>query len=299
MEYYNYIKSLHLIFVITWFAGLFYEPRLFIYHIEASKKDSPEKDILEKQLKIMSRRLWYFIAWPSAILASIFGVWLLILFPSWIEESWMRVKVIFVFLLFAYHFKTHQIFLQLQKDEINYSSHFMRIWNEGATLFLFVIVFLAILKNAINWIFIFLGALFLGMILIIVIKLYRVLRRNRILLMINLFKHISLRTQIFLSMIILVLMACLLILFATYYQYQNESLDYNIFRLNRKESQLRKQINYLVEKNNLLNKKYDLWDNYNDEFNAVIKIHNVNYSVFDVNGKALFTSFLPSENYCK
>ena len=119
--------------------------------------------------------------------------------------------------------------------------------------------------------------------------------------MINLFKHISLRTQIFLSMILLVLMACLLILFATYYQYQNESIDYNIFRLNRKESQLRKQINYLVEKNNLLNQEYDLWDNYNEEFNAVIKIHNVNYSIFDIGGKALFTSFLPlkiiSNNY--
>ena len=102
-------------------------------------------------------------------------------------------------------------------------------------------------------------------------------------------------------MILLVLMACLLILFATYYQYQNESIDYNIFRLNRKESQLRKQINYLVEKNNLLNKEYDLWDNYNEEFNAVIKIHNVNYSIFDIGGKALFTSFLPlkiiSNNY--
>jgi putative membrane protein len=178
MEYYNYIKSLHLIFVITWFAGLFYEPRLFIYHIEASKKDSPEKDILEKQLKIMARRLWYFIAWPSAILASIFAIWLLILVPGWIEESWMRVKVIFVFLLFAYHFKTHQIFLQLQKDKINYSSYFMRIWNEGATLFLFVIVFLAILKNAINWIFVFLGALFLVIILILLIRLYRVLREK-------------------------------------------------------------------------------------------------------------------------
>ena len=102
-------------------------------------------------------------------------------------------------------------------------------------------------------------------------------------------------------MILLVLMACLLILFATYYQYQNESIDYNIFRLNRKESQLRKQINYLVEKNNLLNQEYDLWDNYNEEFNAVIKIHNVNYSIFDIGGKALFTSFLPlkiiSNNY--
>tara|TARA_B100000941_G_scaffold208212_1_gene152324 strand:- start:15 stop:1403 length:1389 start_codon:yes stop_codon:yes gene_type:complete len=88
-------------------------------------------------------------------------------------------------------------------------------------------------------------------------------------------------------------MACLLILFATYYQYQNESIDYNIFRLNRKETQLREQINYLVEKNNLLNQKQDSWDNYVDEFNAIIKIHNVNYSVFDINGKALFTSFLP------
>ena len=88
-------------------------------------------------------------------------------------------------------------------------------------------------------------------------------------------------------------MACLLILFATYYQYQNESIDYNIFRLNRKESQLRKQINYLVEKNNLLNQNDSLWKNYNDEFNAVIKIHNVNYSIFNMSGKALFTSFLP------
>lgn len=94
-------------------------------------------------------------------------------------------------------------------------------------------------------------------------------------------------------MILLVLMACLLILFATSFQYQNESTDYNIFRLNRKENQLRKQINYLVEKNNLLNQKESLWANFSDEFNAVIKIHNVNYSVFDLQGKALFTSFLP------
>ena len=178
MEYYNYIKSLHLIFVITWFAGLFYEPRLFIYHIEASKKSSPEKDILEKQLKIMSRRLWYFITWPSAILATIFAVWLIVLVPSWLEESWMRIKISLIFLLFAYHLKTHQIFIQLQRDEINYSSSFMRIWNEGATLFLFVIVFLAILKNAINWIFAFLGTFFLGIILMLAIRLYRVLRER-------------------------------------------------------------------------------------------------------------------------
>lgn len=173
MEYYNYIKSLHLIFIITWFAGLFYQPRLFIYHIEASKKESPEKEILEKQLKLMARRLWYIITWPSAILATTFAVWLLILMPSWLSQSWMLIKLGFVLLLILYHFKTHQMFLQLQKDVINYSSVFMRLWNEGATLFLFAIVFLAILKSSIHWIFAFGGIIGLIVFLALGIKLYK------------------------------------------------------------------------------------------------------------------------------
>ena len=173
MEYYNYIKSLHLIFVVTWFAGLFYEPRLFIYHIEASKKSSPAKEILEKQLKIMSRRLWYIITWPSAILATLFAIWLLILMPEWLYQSWMLIKIGFILLLFAYHLKTHQMFLELQRDEIRYSSNFMRIWNEGATLFLFAIVFLAIVKSAINWVFMVLGILGLIVFFMLAIKLYK------------------------------------------------------------------------------------------------------------------------------
>ena len=178
MEYYNYIKSLHLIFVVTWFAGLFYEPRLFIYHIEASKKSNPAKEILEKQLKIMSRRLWYVITWPSAILATIFAIWLLVLMPQWLYESWMLIKIGFVLLLFAYHLKTHQMFLQLQRDEIIYSSNFMRIWNEGATLFLFAIIFLAIVKSAIHWVFMILCTLGLIVILILAIKLYKMSREK-------------------------------------------------------------------------------------------------------------------------
>ena len=173
MEYYNYIKSLHLIFVITWFAGLFYQPRLFIYHIEASKKKSPEREILEKQLKLMARRLWYIITWPSAILATTFAIWLLILMPSWLSQSWMLIKLGFVLLLILYHFKTHQIFLQLQKDVINYSSNFMRLWNEGATLFLFAIVFLAILKSSIHWVFAFGGIIGLIVFLALGIQLYK------------------------------------------------------------------------------------------------------------------------------
>ena len=177
--YYNYIKALHLIFVITWFAGLFYIPRLFIYHIEASKKTKQEADILVPQLKIMAKRLWYIITWPSAILCIIFAFWLLFLIPSWIAQSWMHIKLTFVVLLIAYHLKTHQIFLKLQKDKIVYSSMFMRIWNEGATLLLFAIVFLVILKDSFHWVFGLFGILGLGVILVLGVRLYKKIRMRK------------------------------------------------------------------------------------------------------------------------
>ncbi|WP_179021531.1 CopD family protein [Winogradskyella forsetii] len=176
MEYYNYIKSLHLIFVITWFAGLFYIPRLFVYQIEAFHKPSPEKEILGKQLKLMAKRLWFIITWPSAILATLFAIWLMILMPSWLHQGWMHVKLLFVLLLFIYHYKTHLYYKQLQKDEVKVTSNYMRIWNEGATFILFAVVFLVILKNSINWIFGVLGIVVLGILIMLGFKLYKNIR---------------------------------------------------------------------------------------------------------------------------
>jgi len=173
MDYYNYIKSLHLIFVITWFAGLFYIPRIFIYHIEATKKTATEKQILTAQLKIMAKRLWFIITWPSAILAIIFGSWLLVLVPYWLEQPWMHAKLGFVALLSIYHLKTHFIFKELQADKINYSSNFMRIWNEGATLILFAVVFLVLLKSTLNMAYGMLGLVGLAVVLMLGIKLYK------------------------------------------------------------------------------------------------------------------------------
>ena len=177
-EYYNYIKALHLIFVITWFAGLFYIPRLFIYHIEAHQKPSPEREILSKQLKLMTKRLWYIITWPSAVLATLFAIWLLLLAPYWLEQPWMHIKLGFVLLLIAYHLKNHQVFKKFQRDEINYTSNFMRIWNEGATLILFSIVFLVILKGTFNWVFGVLGIVVVGILLMLGIKLYKRIRNR-------------------------------------------------------------------------------------------------------------------------
>lgn len=174
--YYDYIKSLHLIFVVTWFAGLFYIPRLFVYQIEAFHKPSPDKEILGKQLKLMTKRLWFIITWPSAILASIFAFLLLYLRPFYLEDHWMHVKLGFVGLLYIYHLMSHKMFKQLQRDEVKYTSNFMRIWNEGATFILFAVVFLVILKNAINWIFGVIGIFVLGILLMLGFKIYKGIR---------------------------------------------------------------------------------------------------------------------------
>ncbi len=176
MQYYNYIKALHLIFVVTWFAGLFYIPRLFIYHIEASQKASPEKEILAKQLQLMSKRLWIIISWPSAILCTLFAIVLLILNPGLLQQSWMHIKLGFVVLLWIYHLRNHMIYRQLQGDEVKYTSNYMRIWNEGATLILFAVIFLVVLKSAFNWIYGVIGILVLGVLLMLGIKLYKRIR---------------------------------------------------------------------------------------------------------------------------
>jgi protoporphyrinogen IX oxidase len=176
MDYYNYLKSLHLIFVITWFAGLFYIVRLFVYQIEANDKPSPEREILQNQYKIMTYRLWYIITWPSAVLATLFAIWLLILMPVWLEMPWMKAKLGFVVLLIAYQLKCHQIYNQLQKDEVKYSSNFMRLWNEGASIILFAVVFLVILKNTFDWIYGVIGIVLFSVIIMLGFKFYKRIR---------------------------------------------------------------------------------------------------------------------------
>src|ERR1044072_7535148 len=98
---YNYIKALHIIFIVTWFSGLFYVVRLFIYNTEAGEKGAMEKTILRRQFAIMIRRLWFGITWPSAILTLIFGGWMLYLYGS--VPFWLRIKLGLVLALFLYH----------------------------------------------------------------------------------------------------------------------------------------------------------------------------------------------------
>ena len=93
-----------------------------MYQTESLKKDKIVKDEFIKQFKLMSWRLWYIITWPSSLLATFFGILLIVINQSLLDQNWMILKLCFVFLLIIYHIKTHMIFLSLQRDKYFYSS---------------------------------------------------------------------------------------------------------------------------------------------------------------------------------
>jgi protoporphyrinogen IX oxidase len=173
-----YLKAIHIIFVVTWFAGLFYMPRLFVYIIEASQKADPEKTILLKQLKIMASRLWFGITWPSGIITLIIGASMLINEPTWLQQGFMHIKLTLVFFLYLYHFSLHYIFSQLNRDVVKFSSGQMRLWNEVATLFLIAIVFLIVLKSALSMVWGIGGLLVVIFLIVAGIKLYKKYRNE-------------------------------------------------------------------------------------------------------------------------
>ncbi|MVX35460.1 CopD family protein [Myroides sp. LoEW2-1] len=177
--FYFYLKALHIIFVVCWFAGLFYIVRLFVYYAET--KDMPElqSSILREQYTIMTNRLWNIITWPAAILATIFGAWMLVEQPFWLQQPWMHVKLLFVALLFVYHYTCHLFVKQINDRTLTKTSSFFRIWNEGATIILFSVVFLVILKSAVNWIFGVVGIVGLSILLMLGIKLYKRIREHK------------------------------------------------------------------------------------------------------------------------
>jgi len=167
------LKALHIIFVVTWFSGLFYIVRLFIYHTEAEKKEQVAKDILQTQYKTMETRLWYIIAWPSMVLVLTTGTWLLISIPGYLLQPFMQLKLAFVFALVLYHFYCQRIYNQLQNDEVKFSSFTLRLFNEIATLLLFAIVFIIVLKNTFGFLWGMGGLLVFGLLLFVAAKFYK------------------------------------------------------------------------------------------------------------------------------
>ncbi len=176
-KYWGYALALHIIFIVTWFAGLFYIVRLFIYHTEAEQKGEPEKSILQNQYKLMERRLWNGITWPSMILTLILGPCVVFMhtFPweTYLFQAYFILKLCFVAALVLYHLQCHVMFKQLQNNIVKHSSFKLRLWNEVATVLLFAIVFLIVLKSNTGFVWGMLGLIIFSATLMLAIQIYK------------------------------------------------------------------------------------------------------------------------------
>jgi len=173
---YLYVKSLHIIFVITWFSGMFYQCRLFIYNREAHDKPEPERSILKTQFDVMIRRLLFGICWPSTVLTLIFGTWMLSFYPS--IPTWLWIKMGMVVCLFAYQFSLHSLYLQQKIGSFHYTGNQLRMWNEVPTIFLVAIVMLVVVKQNISLVYGLGGLLAMIVLLVGGIKLYKLIREK-------------------------------------------------------------------------------------------------------------------------
>ena len=173
-----HFKALHLIFAVTWFAGLFYIVRLFVYYAEAKEEEEPARSILTKQYKLMMKRLWYGITWPSMILIVGFGTAMLVVNPGYLLQTWFHIKLALLIGLVAYHLYLGRLYQKIAKGTFTSSSMFMRIINEVATLFLVGIVFVATVGrfSLTNWMYGVGGFVLLAILLMLGIKLYKKLR---------------------------------------------------------------------------------------------------------------------------
>ena len=142
MNSYLLFKSLHLISVISWMAGLLYLPRIFVYHVENLKDKKTSLTF-----KTMERKLYFYIMTPAMILTWIFGLILISsLGPEVFSTTWIKLKLLFVILLTAYHFYLSKLLGDFKMDRNTKSSKFFRIINEVPTILLILIVFIVVFK---------------------------------------------------------------------------------------------------------------------------------------------------------
>ena len=178
-KYYLYVLSVHIIFVVSWMAGLFYSVRLFIYHTEANDRPEVERVILQKEFIKMEQKLWYIISTPAMALSVLAGVTMICIRPGLLHAPWLHVKLGFVVFLLIYHFLCQRIMNQLKTEVFKMTSFKLRLWNELATVLLVAIVFTVILKSAVDWVYGLIGLIIFSVVIMTAVKIYKNYRQKR------------------------------------------------------------------------------------------------------------------------
>jgi putative membrane protein len=160
-ETYLWFKTLHIVGVVVWFAGLFYLVRLFIYHREAADLEPAIRDAFQGQYTLMERRLANIITTPGMVVTVTMAAGLLLLQPAWLREGWMHGKLALVGALLLYHLFCYRLMGQLERGECRWSGRQLRALNELPTLLLVLVVMLVVFKNqfptgAATWLLVFL-----------------------------------------------------------------------------------------------------------------------------------------------
>lgn len=147
---YTVLKALHIIFMVSYFAGVFYLVRIFVYYKDTDDFTQPKQNILREQYIFMARRLWNIITVPAGVLMLVFGIAMLIVNPALLDTPWFRIKIILLFALLAYHLWCFRMVLKLKKlngKSLALSNLGLRQMNEVATIILSLVVFTVILKS--------------------------------------------------------------------------------------------------------------------------------------------------------
>lgn len=171
-------KTIHIIAVVSWFAGLFYLGRMFVYHREALDKPEPDRTILIDQITIMEHRVYKIIMNQAMILSWVFGILMIYQYGmEWFKlNTWLHYKILLVIGLTGYHLYCNKMISYLGKGKLPMSSMGFRLFNEVPTIFLITIVALAIFKNATNPITLFVSILAIILLLILLTLLYKKIR---------------------------------------------------------------------------------------------------------------------------
>ena len=172
-EYYFFFKAFHIVGFVAWFAGLFYLVRMFVYHAEVADKPKELQEDWKKQFTLMQWRVYKVICNPAMMITWTFGLLMLFTNPALLEQSWLHVKLFLLVLLTGYHLYCKGIIKKQENGTSKYTSFQFRLLNELPTLFLVAIVLLAVIRDLLSFLNLFLGIIAFGVTLFFAAKAYR------------------------------------------------------------------------------------------------------------------------------
>jgi protoporphyrinogen IX oxidase len=173
ISYYLFFKALHIVGFVSWFAGLFYLVRIFVYHAETKEKPIEHRSFMQKEFSLMQGRAYAIIATPAMFITWICGLIMLYSNPGLLSQNWIRVKLVLLLILTAYHFYCKKIMRMQANGTDKITSFQFRLLNEFPTLFLVAIVLLAVVRDMLNFAYLFVGIIAFGFTLFLAAKAYK------------------------------------------------------------------------------------------------------------------------------